>query len=196
MEHPDKTYYTLEEYEQLLEDSEYKFEYLHGEVRAMSGGSPDHAIIISSVNALLHNALQDKDCTVLSSDAQISVASLQSHFFPDVSVVCGNLERDESSKNGITNPVLIVEVLSESPEAYDLGEKFAHYRSIPSLKEYMLVNTNRIEVEVCYRADERHWHCTFQNQLTGSIALQSLGLELPLHKLYQKSEIGKKVAEG
>lgn len=144
-------------YEQYLEierRSETKHEFHDGEIRAMSGGTIEHGRLASRITYSIRQALGGRPCELYSSDAKIRVEAVNRTLYPDVSVVCGGLERSEVDPEAIANPTVIVEVLSESTEGYDRGEKFRYYRRIPSLKEYVLVSQHEPLVEVWRRAGE------------------------------------------
>jgi Uma2 family endonuclease len=119
-----------------LEASEVKLEFIDGIVRAMGGGTIEHARLAGSFAFALATALAGKRCVVLPGDAKIRIEASNRATFPDVSVVCGKIERSPIDAEAITNPIVIVEVLSDSTEAYDRGEKSRHYRKLPSLREY------------------------------------------------------------
>jgi Uma2 family endonuclease len=134
-----------------------KHEWLRGEVFAMAGGTPEHAALAAAVIASLSASLRDRPCRVFSADARVRVLATGLSTYPDITVVCGRLETDPEDANSIINPVLLVEVLSDSSEAYDRGEKFAHYRRIPSLREYGLVSHRGRLIEVHRRNDAGRW---------------------------------------
>lgn len=128
---------TFKEYIAFEERSELRHEFEDGEVFAMAGGTPEHAALVSAVHLAIGNQL-GSDCRAYVENLRVRTASGKVTY-PDVLVVCGPLARDREDESTITNPRLIVEVLSESTEAYDRGRKFAHYRSCPSFVEYVLV---------------------------------------------------------
>lgn len=142
------------EYLAFEEASETKHEYLDGEVFAMAGGTITHSALAMAVGTALSNALRDRRCRVLSSDARVRSKKTRLATYPDVTVVCQSIEVDDDDAHGVLNPTLIVEVLSESTEGYDRGAKAAHYRRIPSLREYVLVSQREPLIEV-YRRNER-----------------------------------------
>ena len=133
--------FTFREYVELEETSPDKHEFLEGEVWAITGGSPDHAGLAAKIIAMLGAAVQGRPCRVFSSDLRIRVAETGLASYPDASIVCGELELDPEDPKGHTvlNPLLLVEVLSPSTEAYDRGEKLAHYQRIASLREVLLL---------------------------------------------------------
>jgi Uma2 family endonuclease len=143
-----RTTMTYAEYLAAEDTSEVKHEYLRGQVWAMAGGTIEHGRLAGAVVAALTQALRGKPCVVLTSDVRIRVEDTDRSTYPDVSVVCGTREVSAIDPNALANPKVLVEVLSDSTEADDRGEKFAHYRRIPSLQGYVLVSqrTQRIEV--------------------------------------------------
>jgi Uma2 family endonuclease len=123
--------------------SETKHEYLCGEVFAMAGGTPEHAALMAAITVELGTALRGRPCRVYSSELRIRIDVTDLSTYPDVSVVRGELKTSSIDRNAITNPILIIEVLSDSTEAYDRGEKFSHYRRLPSLREYLLLSQHQ-----------------------------------------------------
>ncbi len=131
-----------------------KHEWVNGEVFAMAGGSPEHARLAGMLSQLLGNQLVPQGCRVYSSDLRVRVAATGRATYPDVTVVCGRSERDADDDDAVTNPTLIVEVLSPTTEQNDRGEKWQHYRRIPSLQAYVLVDSLDERVEVYTRSAE------------------------------------------
>ena len=162
--------------------SETKHEYVNGRVYAMAGGTLEHSRIAANVTKLLGNLLTSKPCVVFTSDARIRIEATGRSTYPDVSVVYGRRERAQDDPEAITNPTVLVEVLSDSTEAGDRGDKFAHYRRIPSLQEYVLVSQNTRPIEV-FRRREASWVLT---EAGGgeSVKLDSLGIALPVDEVY------------
>jgi Uma2 family endonuclease len=137
--------------------ADVKHEYLRGEVFAMAGGTPPHARLAAAVIGELRNALADRPCEVFTSDLRVRIEATDLSTYPDVTVVCGDFQHSDLDVNAATNPILIVEVLSESTEAYDRGEKFAHYRRLPSLREYLLVSSGEPRLESYARNAAGEW---------------------------------------
>jgi Uma2 family endonuclease len=113
----------------------------------------------------------------------VSVRATDFMSYPDLSVVCGRMERDPEDKNAITNPTVIVEVLSDSTERHDRGPKFAHYRRLPSLREYVLVSQYEPRIEVFRRGEDGHW-TLFEAEAGGRVQLTSIGCELVVDEIY------------
>lgn len=137
--------------------SEVKHEYLRGEVYAMAGGTPEHSALAMAVGAALTTALAGHKCRVFGSDLRVRIESTDLSTYPDLTVICGAFEHAQDDPNAATNPVLIVEVLSDSTEAYDRGEKFSHYRRKPSLREYVLVSQHEPRLEAYRKNAEGEW---------------------------------------
>ena len=156
---PARQRFTFDEYLVLEEIAEVKHEFLDGEVWAMAGGSPEHASIIGNVTTLLNVQLRGQRCRVHSTELRVRAKATGLGTYPDVTVVCGRLERDPDDRTGHTaiNPRVIVEVLSPSTEEYDRGEKLSHYQTIPSLEEIVLVAHDRHELEVVRREANGTW---------------------------------------
>lgn len=144
---------TYDEYLALEERSGSKHEYLRGEIVAMAGGTPEHAALASALTIAVGIELRGKPCRIYSSDLRVRVRETDFTTYTDVSVVCGRLEVALEDRLAATNPIVIVEVLSESTEAYDRGAKFAHYRHLASLREYVLVAQDAPRIEVYRRND-------------------------------------------
>ncbi len=153
--HP--VFHAFGDYVQLEANSPIKHEYLAGQIYAMAGGTPEHAALAAVVTAKLASALEGGRCRVYSSDLRIRVLKTGLATYPDVSVVCGPREVDPEDKNSVTNPTLLVEVTSKSTEEYDRGEKFDHYKAIPSLREVVLVSHREPSIEVRRRQDDGAW---------------------------------------
>jgi len=148
------------------------------ETLGRAGGTPDHAALMAAVTVALGTQLRGKRCRVFSADLKVRVRATGLATYPDISVVCGTLEVDPDDKNAAVNPVLLVEVLSDSSEAYDRGEKFAHYRRIPSLREYVLVSQRSPSIEVFRKNDAGKWVLAEEAASGATAPLTSIGCEL------------------
>lgn len=164
--------------------SKTRHEFLDGEVFAMAGGTPEHGALAMAVGGALVNALRGRPCRVFNSDVRVRIRETGLTTYPDVSVVCGHLERDEEDTHAIVNPVLVIEVLSDSTEAYDRGEKAAHYRQLGSLKEYVLMSQHEPRIEVFRRNDAGHWEL-YEATAGQRVELSSAGCALEVDELYR-----------
>lgn len=172
---------TFEQFLAFEAESDTKHEWLDGEVTAMeAGGTIEHAALAMAVGVALSIALRDRRCRVLSSDARVRVKETKLSTYPDVSVVCDELEVDARDEHGVLNPTLIVEVLSDGTEAYDRGAKAAHYRRIPSLREYVLVSQREPLVEVYRRNERNNWELVVEARAGETAELQSCGAPITL----------------
>ena len=150
-------HYTFRQYLSLEKASNVKHEYLAGQIYAMAGGTPEHAALQGAVHGLLFPQVRAGRCRAHGSDLRVRVLATGLDTYADVAIVCGPRELDPEDKNAVTNPTLLVEVLSPSTQDYDCGEKFAHYKRIPSLRQYVLVSPDEHRVEVWTRDDEGAW---------------------------------------
>ncbi len=178
--------YTLEEYLVMEEAAEYKSEYHGGKIVAMAGGSFDHNTIGQNAGSAISNQLRakNKSCRVANSDQKIYIDNYDKGVYPDVSVFCDKPQFHKGRKDIITNPILVVEVLSPSTEGYDRGAKFTQYRSIPSFKEYVLIAQDKAWVESFYKVEEDVWRISNAEGLDSKIQLFSLGIEITLADIY------------
>ena len=183
----EKECYTEDEYFEFERTSFGRWEYVKGEIRAMSGGTADHNTISSNLVGTLRAALLPKGCRVFGSDMKVHTRA-DVNTLPDVSVVCGPLGFHRGRKDIITNPVLVVEVLSDSTEGYDQGEKFRYYQTIPTLTDYPLVAQDEARVQLYTRHDD-HWHYRDITGLSSTVYLPSVETTLILSDIYALIEL-------
>ena len=164
--------------------SEVRHEYIDGEILAMAGGTPTHALLCTNAAVALGGALRGRPCRPYSADLRVRIPDTGLATYPDVSVICGTLVTGEPDLDAATNPTVLVEVLSPSTEAYDRGEKFAHYRRLPSLQEYVLVAQDRVRVEHYRRNADDSW--TLRELGAGhALRLDSIDAALAIDDLYE-----------
>jgi Uma2 family endonuclease len=176
---------SVEEYLSFDREREERFEYIDGWIISMAAAATwPHSVIASNVDRVLGNQLLDTECRTASRDVKVALPSVDKHVFPDVVVVCGDPELAPDQEDLLLNPRLIVEVLSPSTMNYDRGEKFARYRQIDALQEYLLVAQDRPHVEHYVRQDEASWHFTETDGLDAEIDLPTLDATLPLSEIY------------
>jgi Uma2 family endonuclease len=166
--------------------AEFKSEYFDGEVFAMVGASPWHGWIVANLVIELGYRLIDGPFRVSASDVRLRVSRTGLYTYPDVMVVCAEPQFADDQKDTLLNPVLLVEVLSKSTRDYDRGLKFEHYRTLPSLKEYLTIAQNAPHVEHWVRQPENHWLLTEYRGIAETLQLPSLGCALPLASVYRK----------
>jgi Uma2 family endonuclease len=178
-------HYTYQEYLVLDAGSTNRNEYFNGEIFAMAGGTPRHAALTAALSGTLYAQLKGKPCRVYSADLRIRVRETGLASYPDVSVVCGLLIEDPEGRDTATNPTLLVEVLSDSTAAYDLGEKREHYQRIPSLQEYLVVSQHEPRITLWRRAEDTWSQDSYGPG--GKVLLASIGCELDLDDLYREA---------
>lgn len=166
------------------EKAEYKSEYYKGVVYAMAGGTLDHSSIAVNCVAELRAATRGR-CRVFNSDLRLNVADARYYTYPDVAVVCGEPRRSPKDRNSITNPVLVVEVLSPSTEHIDRGRKFREYRKIPTLREYVMVSQDEPMVERLVRSETGDW--VVRDPVAGldaDVVLESVDCRIAMSEIY------------
>lgn len=179
---PNYNYISPTEYLQGEENSPIKYEYRDGEVYAMAGASNTHVIITGNVFAILRNHLRGSGCQAYISDTKAHIESINTYYYPDVIVSCN--QKDKAFHNFLRYPCLIIEVLSPTTEAFDRGDKFADYRKLASLQEYVLVSQNRISVEVFRRNSEGQW-VLYSHEPGENIHLASINFNCSIADVYE-----------
>lgn len=176
------------EYLAFERSSQEKHELVHGEIFAMSGGTYEHNLIAGNAAREFGTLLHDTPCNALPSAMKVHIPATDGFVYPDVTVVRGQAEFHDEARDAVTNPVLVVEVLSESTERYDRGDKFAGYRSVPSIQHVLLVSQRDRHVEHYQRQGDGSW---LMREYAGSqvCPLPDLGCELRLDELYLKVEL-------
>jgi Uma2 family endonuclease len=180
------THFTAEQYLALEDVSDTKHEYLGGKIYNMSGGTSDHNLVAANLVRVLGQALEPTPCRVFGSDMRVLVQAGELYTYPDVSVVCGKLEYDPLGKTTLTNPLILVKVLSPSTRKCDRGDKFKFYKKITSLQEVILVESDRPHVEVLRRASRGQWTIEIFNGLDTVLSLKAVRAEMPLRQIYSK----------
>jgi Uma2 family endonuclease len=178
---------TPQQYLEMERQAEFKSEYYNRQMLAMPGVSPEHSLIAANVIGELGQQLRDTACRVYTSDLRVH-ASEALYTYPDVTVVCGALEFSDERRDSVTNPTVIIEVLSPTTEAWDRGGKFEQYRQRQSLQEYVLITRDRPHVERFARRPDGQWLMSEVKGLDGVMALPSIGCELALTQVYLEVE--------
>jgi Uma2 family endonuclease len=183
---------SVDEYLDIERAAETKSEFYDGEMFAMAGASEPHNLISLNIGAELRAALRQRGCRVYPSDMRVKCPT-GLYTYPDVTVVCSEPRFEGSKRDNLLNPLVIVEVLSPSTEAYDRGKKFEHYRTIPSLQAYVLVASDRRSVEHFARQDQGGW--LLSEPIDGTIAISALDCALSLDEIYDLVELPADDAE-
>jgi Uma2 family endonuclease len=177
---------TETEYLEFERQSEFKHEYINGEIFAMAGASDEHNLIVASLIIAIGSQLRGSNCKIYPSDMRVKIEATGSYLYPDMLVLCGEKKFAAGSFDTLLNPSLIIEVLSPSTEAYDRGKKFADYRKISSLQEYVLVSQDKASIERCTRRENRKWTFIEFEGLESSLELSSIGATLDLADVYEQ----------
>ena len=180
--------YTPEEYLELEREADYKSEYYQGEIFAMAGASRNHNRITENLSGEFYIFLKGKPCRSYSSDLRVHVPANGLYTYPDLVVVCGKEEYLDNENDTLLNPKIIIEVLSKNTGSYDRGDKFELYRSIPTLEEYVLIDSRRIKAEVWRKTDGTWLLADETSDLERSIELASIDLMLSLIDIYDQTE--------
>jgi Uma2 family endonuclease len=166
--------------------SDERHEYRDGMIVAMSGAKLNHNKISTNVNGLLWRHLKGKDCESYAHDMRVYVPRSRLYTYPDVVVVCGEPIFQDDISDTLTNPKLLIEILSDSTEAYDRGQKFQNYRSIESLAEYVLVSQNEARIEKYVKHGDGFWLFSDANGLDSSLTFESIKHTISLAEVYDK----------
>lgn len=165
--------------------SEQRHEYADGEIFAMAGGTREHNLTAGNIFAALHTALEERRCEVYSSDMRIKIAATGRYVYPDVAVTCERPVFEDETRDTLLNPMAIIEVLSSSTEAYDRGDKFAQYETIPSLQEYVLASQKEPRMEHFRRLPDGTWLLRILRS-GDRLVLETIGCEIPVDRAYLK----------
>jgi Uma2 family endonuclease len=188
--------YTPQEYYALEREAAYKSDYYDGEIFAMAGGTIAHSLICSNLVREVGNRLKGGPCAAYESNLRLKVQATGLRCYPDVGVYCGAMERDpdDPKSETVINPTVLIEVLSESTEAYDRGFKADNYRRIESLKAYVLVSQEDPHVEVYERQAEGTWLLREARGLDARVSIPSIDVALPLADIYDRVEFAARVS--
>jgi Uma2 family endonuclease len=181
---PKFNYVSPEEYLEMERASVEKHEYYKGEVFTMSGASVPHNDIAYNINRLIAPFLHGKNCKIYGSDFRIHIPENSLYTYPDFSIVCGKAETSDVYTDNLTNPTVIIEILSKSTKGYDRGSKFHLYKSIRTLKEYITIDSLFVSVEIYTRQNNNSWNLTEFKNLPDSFHITTIGLTLFLNDIY------------
>jgi Uma2 family endonuclease len=175
---------THADYCSLEREAVVKHEYIAGEVFAMAGGTFEHGRLAVQLGYLLVSALAGRPCRVFSADVRVRIEAVDVDTYPDLSVVCGPVERSKADNHALINPTMLVEILSQSTEAYDRGLKASNYRQIPSLRAYLLVAQDRPSLELQVRQADGRW-VIIEAGPGQRLAIAPLEIELDVDAIYR-----------
>lgn len=179
--------YTFDEYLAIERESvDEKHEFAAGRVYAMTGATYNHNLIVANLSRKLGNQLEARPCTVITSDMRVRIETADAGKYPDVITLCGEPRFYDGRRDVLMNPTLLVEVLSPSTEAYDRGGKFAIYRTLPSLREYVLIAQDEFSVEVFTRRDDGRWLLDAFSAPDDEVVFDSIQCRVRLREIYDK----------
>lgn len=178
--------FTEEEYLDLERKAKFKSEFIEGQIYAMAGASPTHALITANVIANLVLHLRGNPCRVYSNDLKVRIGRAGNYYYPDLTVVCGQLQYHDEHQDVLLNPTIVVEVLSPSTEADDRGRKWIQYQQIESLTDYIMVAHNEPFIEHYARQADGGWHYESCSDLASQLTIQSIDCQVSLADVYEK----------
>lgn len=185
MDRQPKKYFTEKEYLEFERNSDTKHEYYKGEIFDLAGVSFNHGQIIFNLSGMLFQKLE-KNCRAISSDLKVFIKKNSLYTYPDFSIICGKIDFLDDRNDTITNPKVIIEILSPSTEEYDKNQKFALYKDIPSLEEYILIYQDEVKAECFLKKD--NWEKSGYESQGVDMKIKSLGIDLSLKEIYEGIE--------
>ena len=183
-----KVRYTPQEYLAMERQAEGKSEYFQGEIFAMAGGSEEHNLIALNIASELRNQLKGKPCRVYPSDMRVWIPAYEKYTYPDVTVVCGQPQFQDGTRDTLLNPTVMIEVLSPSTEKYDRGKKFERYKSLLSITDYILVAQDERLLDHFVRQPHDQWLLTTARGRDSQLHIANIGCTLWLSEVYDKVE--------
>jgi len=184
-----KKKFSEEEYLELERSSEEKHEYYRGEIFAMSGAGARHNIIFSNLFGKLASRLEGNKCCPYGSDFRVHIPENTLYTYPDISIVCRDILEDDNPTNSTINPTVIIEILSPSTKTYDRGDKFKLYRDIPVLQEYIMVDSDSVNIEVFRINKQNHWELEEYKQAGDKLVIQSIEVSIILSEIYSRTRL-------
>ena len=188
MPRPAEYFVTPADYLAMERRAETKSEYLNGAIYAMSGASREHNTIVFNLARRIGNQLDNKPCRGYVNDMRVKVSPTGLYTYPDVVIACGELRFEDQHLDTLLNPTVIIEVLSNSTEAYDRGEKFAHYRALESLTDYLLVAQDKPRIEHYQRQVDGQWLYSVADGMDAQVELATIDSKLQLAEIYERVE--------
>ena len=183
--------YTRKEYLALEAKAPYKSEYHDGKIIPITGGTTDHNRIVINLCSYLNFALKQQNAEVFAGDVRLWIPSYNIYAYPDVMVIKGEPIYEGENKTTVTNPLMIVEVLSQSTSSYDRGNKFRYYRSLPSLQEYILIDQYSYSVEQYIKNSQKQWFLSEYEKSNSFIVFNSIAGELIVKDVYERVTFAK-----
>lgn len=177
---------SIQDYIKIEKTTDTKYEYHNGTITAMAGGSLEHGLICGNVFGEIRTALRAKrsNCITMNSEIKLYIATQNRFLYPDTMVVCGDIEKSTDEKSAVTNPKIIIEVLSKSTASYDRGDKFFFYRQIESLEEYILIEQEKAQIEV-FKRQAKLWSITRITGIDKTLSIGALNISIDLKEIYE-----------
>ncbi|WP_293313473.1 Uma2 family endonuclease [Pedobacter sp. UBA5917] len=181
-----KRRYTVEEYLEMEKESTEKHEYFQGDIFAMSGAGFKHNILFSNIFLAVGNKLKGKSCNIFGSDMRMNIPENTLFTYPDISIYCDDVKHIDIDEETFILPTVIIEILSPSTKNYDRGKKFNLYKDIPSLKEYIMIDSESVSVEAYYINEEKEWILNDYKEISDTFTLVSMGFDVALADIYER----------
>ncbi len=186
-----KAFYTAAEYLAMEKTSDTKHEFFRGEVFAMAGASVRHVIITTNLITQIAQKLMGQPCQPYGSDLRIHIPENTLFTYPDISIICGDLTATADDEDTVIRPLVLIEVLSPSTKDYDRGGKFKLYRDIPSLREYVLVDSEAINIEIFRLNTGGHWELEEYKTENSVLEINTVSLSIPLPEIYDRTNLSR-----
>ena len=180
---------SIQEYLEFEKNSIDKHEYYRGEIFMMAGAMPKHNVIFKNVFGELYKKLKGKSCQPYGSDLRINIPENTLFTYPDISIICGDIVTSEHDEDTATQPVVLIEILSKSTKDYDRGSKFKLYRDIPTLKEYILIDSESISIESFSINQNNHWELIEYKTIESTLSIDSIDFQLSLTEIYEGTKL-------
>lgn len=178
--------FSAAEYLAMEEVAEYRSEFCRGQILPMTSGPVEHGTVIVNCMSELREKVDARPCYVYATNLRLHVPRSDFYTYPDVMVICGKVQFLDRRNDTVTNPLLLIEVLSESTRDYDRGTKFGFYKQIPTLREYVLIESEQAHIECYRRGDDDRWTMDSYDGLDASVQFESLDCKVPLRRIYHK----------
>lgn len=179
-----KTYFTEDEYLALERETDYRSEYYRGEIFAMAGASNEHNLIVNNLNFHLFTHLRGRGCRMYTFEMRLRINATRLYTYPDGMIVCGKSLYADDHVDTIVNPLILIEVLSDSTESYDKGKKFDHYRQVPTVQEYILISQEIPQIERRVRVSDTEWRLQVYDGLEAVLPLEAIDTSITLAEVY------------
>ncbi|MGD2183916.1 Uma2 family endonuclease [Lusitaniella coriacea] len=186
LEKTQQRYYTPDEYLALEESAEYKSEYHDGQIIPMTGGTINHNRLALNMSIALRLGLKGKEYDVFIGDVKLWIPEVRRYTYPDVMVIASQPEFHDNRKDTITNPQVIIEVLSKSTRNYDRGDKFDYYKTLPTFQEYILIEQSQVKIAQYFKTDTKRWSYREYDEEDTALSFNGFELEVPLMDIYEK----------